>query len=260
MNELPARFIAALRAAVGSDNVYTDPADRWPYGQDNSRKHAQPGAVALPATAEPIAEIVRLCNEFAVPIVARGRGTGTTGSAVPPPGGLVISFERMERILEMDPANRMIRVEAGTTNQAVQDEAAQHGFFWAPDPTSAAYSTVAGNIALNAGGPRSVKYGATRENVLALSAVTGAGSVIRTGSNTTKNSTGYDLTRLLIGSEGTLAIVTEAVLKLTPLPESKRSLRAVYRDIRSATRAVAAIMAQPVIPSALEFIDRASIE
>jgi D-lactate dehydrogenase len=142
----------------------------------------------------------------------------------------------------------------------VQDAAAKHGFFWPPDPTSAAYSTVAGNIALNAGGPRSVKYGATRENVLALTAVSGAGDTLHTGSFTTKNSTGYDLTRLLIGSEGTLALITDATLKLLPLPELRRTCRAVYRDIRSATEAVAAIMAQPVMPYALEFIDRSGIE
>lgn len=260
MPELTAGFIDGLRAILGNDDVYTDPADRWPYGQDNSRKHAQPGAVALPSTHDHVVEIVRLCNEFTVPIVGRGRGTGTAGSAVPTAGGLVVSFERMDHVLEIRPADRLIRVEAGVTNQAVQDEAAKHGFFWAPDPTSAAYSTVAGNIALNAGGPRSVKYGATRDNVLGLKAVSGAGESLRTGSETTKNSTGYDLTRLIIGSEGTLALITEATLKLLPLPESRRTCRAVYRDIHAATHAVAAIMAQPVIPYALEFMDRASIE
>jgi D-lactate dehydrogenase len=260
MSELAPRFIDSLRAALGNDRVYTDPADRWPYGQDNSRKHTQPGAVALPSTHDEVVHIVRLCNEFSVPIVGRGRGTGTAGSAIPASDGLVVSFERMDRILEMRPADRMIRVEAGVTNQAVQDEAAKHGFFWAPDPTSAAYSTVAGNIALNAGGPRSVKYGATRDNVLALTAVSGAGESLRTGSATTKNSTGYDLTRLLVGSEGTLALITDATLKLLPLPETRRTCRAVYRDIHAATRAVAAIMAQSVIPCALEFMDRASIE
>jgi D-lactate dehydrogenase len=260
MSELAAGFLAALTGIVGADDILTDPADRWPYGQDNSRKHVQPGAVAVVTTHAQVAATVRLCNEFNVPLVGRGRGSGTTGSALPAPGGLVLAFERMDRILEMDAANRMMRVEAGVTNQAVQDEAARHGFFWAPDPTSAAYATVAGNIALNAGGPRSVKYGATRENVLALTAITGAGDTIHAGSNTTKNSTGYDLTRLLIGSEGTLALVTEATLKLTPLPEAKSTFQAVYRDIRTATDAVAAIMAQPVVPCAVEFIDRAAIE
>jgi D-lactate dehydrogenase len=160
----------------------------------------------------------------------------------------------------MDPANRLMRVEPGVTNEAVQIEAARHGFFWPPDPTSSAYCTVGGNVALNAAGPRAVKYGATRDNVLALSAVTGTGDVIHTGTRTTKSAVGFDLTRLLIGSEGTLAVVTEATLKLTPLPEARRTLQATYRDIRSATEAVVAIMAQATTPSALEFMDQASIE
>ncbi len=260
MTELAPRFIERLTTAVGADNIHLDPADRWPYGQDNSRKHSQPDVVAFVTTHEQVVQAVCLCSEFSVPIVGRGLGSGTTGSAVPIAGGLVLAFERMDRILEINPADRLMRVQAGATNQAVQHEAAKHGFFWSPDPTSAAYSTVGGNIALNAGGPRTVKYGATCENVLAITAVTGTGETIHTGARTTKNSTGYDLTRLLIGSEATLALVTDATLKLTPLPETKRTLQAVYRDIHTATEAVAAIMAQPVIPCALEFIDNASIE
>ncbi len=245
---------------VGAENVLTDPAERWVYGYDNSRKHVPPDAVAYATTHEQVVAIVRACHEYGVPVVGRGRGTGTTGSSIPLQGGLVLSFERMHRIVQMDAANRALRVEPGITNQAAQDEAGKHGFFWPPDPTSAAYCTVGGNIALNAAGPRAVKYGATRENVLGLTAVTGAGETIHTGVYTTKSSIGYDLTRLLIGSEGTLALVTEATLKLTPLPESRRTLQAVYRDIRSATQAVVAVMSQPVIPCALEFMDAASIE
>jgi D-lactate dehydrogenase len=258
--ELPGRFTAQLKAAVGTENVFTDIADRWPYGYDNSRRHSPPDAVAFATTHDQVVRIVQLCNEFGVPIVGRGRGTGTTGGSVPVRGGLVLSFERMDRILDIDPANRLAHVEPGAVNQTVQDKAAEHGFFWPPDPTSAAFCTVGGNIALNAGGPRAVKYGATRENVLGLTAVTGAGETIRTGAQTTKSAVAYDLTRLLVGSEGTLALVTEATLKLTPLPEARRALRAVYRDIRAATRAVVAVMSQPVIPCALEFLDAASIE
>lgn len=260
MTELAPRFIEQLRAILGADNVYTDPAERWPYGQDNSRQHVLPDAVVFPTTHEHVAQTIRLCHEFSMPVVGRGLGTGTAGSAVPVAGGLVVAFERMDRVLAMDPANRLIRVQAGITNQAVQDAAGKHGFFWPPDPTSAAYSTVGGNIALNAGGPRAVKYGTTRENVLALTAVTGTGETIHTGALTTKSAVGYDLTRLLIGSEATLALVTEAALKLTPLPEARRTVQAVYRDIRTATEAVAAVMAQPVIPCALEFMDNACIE
>ncbi|MEK7190927.1 MAG: FAD-linked oxidase C-terminal domain-containing protein [Pseudomonadota bacterium] len=258
--DLPRRFLERLAETVGAENVLTDPAERWVYGYDNSRKHAPPDAVAYATSHEQVAGVVRACHEFGVPIVARGRGTNTTGATVPVQGGLVLSLERMDKILAVDPANRALRVESGVLNQTAQDEAGKHGFFWPPDPTSAAYCTVGGNIALNAAGPRAVKYGATRENILGLVAVTGTGETIHTGCYTTKGAVGYDLTRLLIGSEGTLAVVTEATLKLTPLPESRRTLQAVYRDIRSATEAIVAIMTQPVVPYALEFMDAASIE
>jgi D-lactate dehydrogenase len=165
----------------------------------------------------------------------------------------------MQRIIKMDPANRLIIVEPGVLNQTVQDIAAEQGFFWPPDPSSAAFCTVGGNLAYNAAGPRAVKYGATRENTLALIAVTGAGNIIHVGTATTKGAVGYDLTRLLIGSEGTLAIITEATLKLTPLPEAKQVIRAVYRTITAATTAVTQIMAQAVMPCALEFMDAKAI-
>ncbi len=261
MSEFPARSWNGSRPCIGrGQNVLTDPADRWPYGQDNSRKHTPPDAVAFATSHAQVLETVRLCNEYNVPIVARGRGTGTTGSAIPVRGGLVLSLERMDRIIEMDAANRAMRVEPGAVNQAIQDQAAEHGFFWPPDPTSSAYCTVGGNIALNAAGPRALKYGSTRENVLGLIAVTGNGDEIHTGTYTTKGVVGYDLTRLLIGSEGTLAIVTQATLKLTPLPESRRTLQAVYDSVRAAAAAVSRLMAQPVTPCALEFMDAAAIE
>lgn len=260
MSEIPGSFLTGLKAALGPSNVLTDAADRWPYGQDNSRKHTLPDVVAFAATHAQVRETVRLCHEHAVPILARGRGTGTTGSAIPVRGGLVLSLERMDRVVAMDPPNRAMRVEPGAINQTVQEKAAEHGFFWPPDPTSSGYCTVGGNVALNAAGPRALKYGATRENVLGLVAITGTGDEIHTGTYTTKGVVGYDLTRLLIGSEGTLAIVTEATLKLTPLPESRRTLQAVYDSVRTAASAVARIMSQPITPCALEFMDAAAIE
>ncbi|MCR4301401.1 MAG: FAD-binding protein [Sulfuricaulis sp.] len=260
MTDIPGAFVDQLKEVLGAENVLTDPADCWPYGQDNSRKHHAPDAVAYATTHAQVLETVRLCNQDNVPLVARGRGTGTTGSAIPVRGGLVLSLERMDRIVGMDAANRVMRVEPGTINQAIQDEAAKHGYFWPPDPTSAGYCTVGGNIALNAAGPRALKYGTTRENVLGLVAVTGKGDEIHTGTYTTKGVVGYDLTRLIIGSEGTLAIVTEATLRLTPLPESRRTLQAVYASVRTAATAVARIMSQPITPCALEFVDAAAIE
>jgi len=166
----------------------------------------------------------------------------------------------MDRIVEIDAANRLAVVQPGVTNQALQDAVHGHGFFWPPDPTSAAICTVGGNLAYNAAGPRAVKYGTPRDNTLGLRAVTGAGQLIRTGVRTTKGVVGYDLTRLLIGSEGTLALITEATLRLTPLAETKRTLRATYLNIRAAAAAVSAIMAQPTIPCALEIMDRAAID
>lgn len=169
-------------------------------------------------------------------------------------------MERMDTILEIDPANRIIVVEPGVTNQAVQDAAVQHGFFWPPDPTSAAYCTVGGNLAYNSAGPKAVKYGTPRENTLGLRAVTGSGNEIRTGVKTTKGVVGLDLTRLLIGSEGLLAIITEATLKLTPLNEHVRTLRAIYTDVPAAAHAVTRIMGQPTVPRVLEFMDAMAIE
>lgn len=252
--------IAALTAAVGADQLLTEAADCWPYGYDNSRRHAAPEAVLFPTTHEQVLEIVRVCYAHGISLVARGRGTGTVGASVPLRGGVVLSLERMQRIVEIDPANRICIVEPGVTNQAVQDALAPHGFFWPPDPTSAAYCTIGGNLAFNSAGPRAIKYGTPRENTLGLRAVTGKGEEIRTGVYTTKGVVGYDLTRLIIGSEGTLAIITEATLKLTPLPQSKRTLQAAYRDMRSAAAAVSRLMAQPITPYVLEFIDGNAIE
>ncbi len=260
MTSFSPQFVQVLRSVVGERNVLTDPADSWVYGYDNSRKHTAPDAVVFATTHAEAAGIVRLCFEHAIPLTARGRGTGTSGGSVPLRAGVVLSLERMNRIISVDAANRALTAEPGVTNQAVQDAARACGFFWPPDPTSAAFCTIGGNLALNAGGPRAVKYGATRENVLGLRAVTGSGEEIRTGTYTTKGAVGYDLTRLLIGSEGTLAVITEAVLRLTPLPETKRTLQATYAQMRDAAAAVARIMAQPITPCALEMMDGAAID
>ncbi len=257
---IDAAFKATLANVVGADAVLVEQADVWPYGYDNSRRHAPPDAVVFPRTHDQVAAIVRLCNTHGVAMVARGRGTGTVGSSIPLKGGVVLAMERMARIVKIDPDNRVAVVEPGVTNQELQDALAPHGFFWPPDPTSAAYCTIGGNLGYNSAGPRAIKYGTPRENTLGLRAVTGHGSEIRTGVYTTKGVVGYDLTRLLIGSEGTLAIITEATLKLTPLPQAKRTLQATYRDIRRAAAAVSRLMAQPITPYVLEFIDGNAIE
>jgi len=249
-----ADFHAGLRRIFG-DAMSVDAGERLTYGYDNSRRQAMPDAVVYPRDHEQVVELVRLCHAHRVPLVARGRGTNTTGATVPSEGGVVASFERMNRILAVRPDDRVAIVEPGVLNADLQAALAAHRLFWPPDPTSAPFCTIGGNIACNAGGPRAVRYGATRDNVLALRAVAGSGHAFRCGTATTKGATGYDLPRLLVGSEGTLAMVTEATLKLTPLPSAKRTLRATYADVEAAANAVARIMAQPVAPAALEFLD-----
>jgi len=259
-SELPRAFIDGINKAVNPDNVLTEPADCWAYGYDNSRKQVAPDAVVFIQSHDQVVEVLRLCNAHSVPVVPRGRGTGTTGGCIPLGGGWVLSLERMDLIVNMDPANRAITVQPGVLNQTVQETAGEHGLFWSPDPSSMAFCTIGGNLAFNGAGPRAVKYGTPRENILGLTAVTGAGDTIRTGVYTTKGVVGYDLTRLIVGSEGTLAVITEASLKLIPNPEAKTTLQATYRDIDSATAAVVQIMGQPIAPCALEFIDGNALE
>ncbi|NOZ37244.1 MAG: FAD-binding protein [Gammaproteobacteria bacterium] len=259
-NKLTSEFVTALGNILVPEQVLTQTTDCISYGYDNSRIQVTPDAVVFPENHDQVLAVVQLCNQHRIPLTARGRGTGTTGASVPLRGGLVLSTEKMQAVLEMNPDDRYITVQPGLTNQTVQNILAEHGYFWPPDPGSAAFCSIGGNLAYNSAGPRAVKYGTPRENVLGLRAVTGVGESIRTGVFTTKGVVGFDLTRLLIGSEGTLAIITEATLKLTPLAEDKRILQGIYRDIESATRAVADIMKQPIIPSALEFVDGTGID
>ena len=251
--------VADLTRRLDPRSVLTDPGDCWTYGYDNSKKHGVPAAVVLPASHDDVARVVSVCHAHAVPLTVRGRGTGTTGAAVPIRGGVVMSTERMARIISVDVDNRVAVVQAGVTNGALQREVASRGFFWPPDPTSAEYCSIGGNLGCNSAGPRAVKYGTPRENTLGLRAVDGTGETIRTGCYTTKGVVGYDLTRLLIGSEGTLAVITEATLLLTPAPPAVATIRAIYADISGAARAVSAIMAQAATPRVLEFMDGASI-
>jgi D-lactate dehydrogenase len=256
----PPALLDCLRPIFPADALAIGEAERLAYAYDNSRRRALPDAVVFPTEHAQVEALVRACRAHGVPVIARGRGTNTTGATVPVAGGVVVSFERMNRIVRIDPDNRLAVVEPGVLNADLQQALAPHGFFWPPDPSSAPWCSVGGNLACNAAGPRAVKYGSPRENTLGLRAVAGSGEGFRCGTYTSKGATGYDLTRLLIGSEGTLALITEATLKLTPKPSAVRTLRATYRDVGSAARAVARIMAQPVTPCALEFIDDVALK
>jgi D-lactate dehydrogenase (quinone) len=257
---LPDELLASLRGIFCADALATGEAERISYAYDNSRLHALPDAVVFPTEHAQVEALVQACRTHKVPVIARGRGSNTTGATVPVNGGVVVSFERMNRILRIDPDNRLAVVEPGVLNGDLQQALLPHGFFWPPDPTSAPWCSIGGNLACNSAGPRTVKYGSPRENTLGLRAVCGNGEGFRCGTYTSKGATGYDLTRLLIGSEGTLALITEATLKLTPKPSAVRTLRATYRDVGAAARAVARIMAQPVTPCALEFIDDVALK
>lgn len=257
---LPNGLLTALEKTLPPNTIYSDPADCYAYGSDNSRKHHMPDGVVFATTHEQVVKIVQLGNQFNVPLITRGRGTNPVGGTIPIQGGLILSLERMNRILEMDPQNRVMTVEPGVLNATVQQTAAEHGLFWAPDPTSSAYSCIGGNLGCNAAGPRGVKYGTTRENTLGLTCVTGDGRTIKAGVYTTKGVVGYDLTRLVIGSEGTLAIITSAYLKLTPKPEGVRTIRALYRSVQGATHAVVRLMGQANTPCALEFADNNCVQ
>jgi len=257
--DLPNGVYSALIEELGETRVFTDAAARELYAADDGPRRCVPLAVVFPQTQEQVVRLVKAANAFQLPLVARGAGSGNVGGALPVAGSVVVSFECMRRVIEINPLERLAVVEAGVPTAEIDARAREHGLFYAPDPGSARYSHIGGNLATGAAGPRAVKYGGTRDHVLALRAVAGDGRTLVTGCRTTKGVVGYDLTRLLVGSEGTLALITEATLKLLPAPTAVGTLRACYSNARDACAAVARVMTQPAIPSALEFLDPASI-
>jgi D-lactate dehydrogenase (quinone) len=254
------RALAAFRSALGTDRVFDDAATRAVYACDETPHRADPDAVLFPASHDEVAALARIAFEHRIALTPRGAGSGNVGGALPAPGSVVVSFECMRRVLEFDPANRLIVVEAGVVTEDIERIARSAALFYPPDPGSNAYCRIGGNLAMNAAGPRAVKYGVTRDFVLGLRAVTGDGREIRTGCRTTKGVTGYDLTRLLVGSEGTLALITEATLKLLPAPEAVATLRLCFDGNRAALAAVGRVMNQSVMPCALEFMDHRAID
>jgi len=257
---LPDRALAAFRSALGNDHVFDDAATRALYACDETPRRVEPDAVLFPSSHDEVAALTRIAFEHRIALTPRGAGSGNVGGALPAPGSVVVSFECMRRVLEFDPANRLIVVETGVVTEEIDRIARSAGLFYPPDPGSGAYCRIGGNLAMNAAGPRAVKYGVTRDYVLGLRAVTGDGREIRTGCRTTKGVTGYDLTRLLVGSGGTLALLTEATLKLLPAPEAVATLRVCFSSTRDALEAVSRVMQQSVVPCALEFMDHRAID
>ncbi len=248
-------WISLLKNIFNDHQLLTDPASCTSYSYDNGRHRAIPAAVALPENATQVQSLVRVCATHRIPITARGRATGTPGGAIPTPHGLALSFERMDKILTFCPKSRYIVVEPGVLNHTVQTLAASEDLFWPVDPSSQTFSSIGGNLGYNTGGPHTLKYGAARENVLYIEAITGAGDFIKTGFPITKSSSGYDLTKLIIGSEGTLALITKACLKLLPKTEASVLLQAWFNTEPQACEAIEALMHQPLTPAAVEFMD-----
>jgi glycolate oxidase len=257
--ELPETFLYALRDAVGGGSIRTDSASRELYGQDALGQGSPADLVVLPADTQQVAAVARLCAGHHVPIVVRGAGTGYTGGAVPTHGGVVLSMERMNRILEIDEVNLLAVVEPNVITGDLQRAVEERGLFYPPDPASLDQSAIGGNVAECAGGPRAFKYGTTRRYVLALDAVLPTGEIIHTGSKAVKNVVGYDLTQLIVGSEGTLAIVTKVTLRLIPKPPDRATLLALFDGIDSAVNAVTALIRLRAVPAAIELVDADSL-
>ncbi len=257
---MTAPFLEALAGIVGPARLAVDAATRDAAGRDALLRGHAPDAVVTPGSTAEIAAIARACHEARVPLTVRGAGTGYTGGAVPVRGGVVLSMARFDRILAIDAANLLAVVQPNVVTRALHDAVEAQGLFYPPDPASLARCALGGNVAEDAGGPRAFKYGTTRRYVLALEAVLPTGEIIRTGAKTVKNVTGYALTDLLVGSEGTLAILTEITLRLVPKPAAQRTFSATFATIDAAARAVSAVVQAGVVPATLEILDRASLD
>ncbi|MCY7968093.1 glycolate oxidase subunit GlcD [Bacillus haynesii] len=246
---------------VSSANYDDSNAGRLVYSYDATPQfQSMPDAVIAPRSKEEVSQIVKICNTHRIPIVPRGSGTNLCAGTCPTEGGIVLLFKHMNQILEIDEENLTITVQPGVITLDLIHAAEEKGLFYPPDPSSMKISTIGGNINENSGGLRGMKYGVTRDYVMALEIVLANGDIIRTGGKLAKDVAGYDLTRLFVGSEGTLGIITEATLKLIPAPETKKTVLALYQDIDSAAQTVSNIIAHKIIPTTLEFLDQPTIQ
>jgi len=249
--------VDALAAVVGAGGVLTEAEDLIPYSFDGTAALRQrPEAVVFPRTTAQVAECVRLAAAARIPIVTRGSGTGLSGGSIPTPGSLVLCLAQMDAILDLDPRNLTLRAQPGAITQRIDEAAARHGLFYPPDPGSMRISTIGGNVAENSGGLRGLKYGVTRDYVMGLEVVLPSGEIARFGNQCVKDVAGYSLKDLFVGSEGTLGIITEVLIKLVPRPAARRTMLALYDRIEDAAATVSAIVAAHIIPCTLEFLDR----
>lgn len=253
------QLVTELIAIVGKDNVLTAMSDRITHSYDATQEKHLPDVVAYAASTEEVSRVVRLANRLKIPILPRGAGSGFTGGTLPVRGGIVLVLTKMDRIIDIDTENLTAEVEPGVVTAELQRQVEKLGLFYPPDPASKEFSTLGGNVAECAGGPRCVKYGVTKDYVLGLEVVTPTGDIIRTGGRTLKNVVGYDLTKLFVGSEGTLGIATKIILKLLPKPAAKKTMLVQFETIDGAAKSVSAIIGAKIIPTTLEFMDAATI-
>ncbi|PLX90540.1 MAG: glycolate oxidase subunit GlcD [Desulfuromonas sp.] len=257
---LDARIIKVLQGIVGKQYVSTEKADLICYSYDATQRQFLPDVVVHPGNTEEVSLIMKMANAERVPVFPRGAGSGFTGGSLPTEGGIVLAMTRLDRILQIDEDNLVATVEPGVVTEQFQKAVEKVGLFYPPDPASLKFSTLGGNVAECAGGPRCVKYGVTKDFILGLEVVTPTGDIIRTGGATMKGVVGYDLTKLMCGSEGTLAIITKIIIKLLPLPEAKKTMLVLFDSIDGAAQAVSDIIRGKIIPTTLEFMDGATID
>ncbi|MCD8378273.1 MAG: FAD-binding protein [Candidatus Gastranaerophilales bacterium] len=253
------RIKTDLEKILPKKNILSTPEECYVYAQDGTNgitSKVMPDAAVFPETIEEVCNIMRFANEHKIPVVARGAGTNLVGACIPEKGGIVLNFTKMNKILEINKTNMTARVQAGAIVGKIQNEAEKLGLFFPPDPSNMRVSTIGGAIAQSAGGPKTFKYGTTRDYILALKVVLSDGSIIETGSNTIKNATGYHLEQLFIGSEGTLGIVVEAILKLIPKPETTRVVLAYFDDVEAATLSVNKMIEANLRPSTIDFMNK----
>lgn len=247
------------KAIVDKERILTEKADLTSYSYDASFGVYMPEIVVQPLTTGEVSAVIKIANEFLIPVYPRGQGTSLSGGPLPVRGGIVMDLSQWTSKLEVDHENMLAIVSPGVTAQAINNAALQHGLIYPPDPSSMNIATIGGNLAENSGGPKGLKYGVTKDYCIGLEVVTPEGEVIRTGGKTMKNVTGYDLTKLIVGSEGTLGVITEATLRLYPKPQATETLMALFDDIIDAGRAISNILSSGIIPSKLEIMDKASV-